>query len=322
MSTIRPTRRSSQAAPAGDDFQLPDFVEPSPEQLPARSLTERRAERRARKSGRDTRPDRDRSAAIPRERVRKIVFPWRIISGLLVIGLLSSLILIFTQKLFVIHTLYVSYTDSQHYLTPPQLFGRTDLDGMNLFAIKADQVQQALEQDPQIASAAVQISWPNVVQVTVTERQPVLIWVQANQKVWVDVTGHVMAIRRDLPLVQVTVQKAGQGAHIGACQWQGMARVLTAGDCIDASTVSGILQFTALYPSVADLIYDPVKGLGFHEGGNWMLWFGDGTDMPTKMAVYNSMVAYLLNNNVQLTEINVANPDAPYYNAISAPPNN
>ena len=328
MSAIRPSRRGSQASPIVDDFadpsRTPDFVEPSADQpdQPSRSLAERRAERRARKQNRDSRLDHGLSAAVPRERVRRAPFPWRIISGVLVIALLISLLLIFTQRLFVISTLYVSYTDPQEYLTPAELFGRTGLDGANLFTIKADQVQQTLEHDPQIAAASVQISWPNIVQVTVTERQPVLIWMQANQKVWVDVTGHVMAIRRDLPLVQVSVQNAGSGTHIGACQWQGMRRVLTAGDCIDSNTVSGILQFVALYPSVTQLVYDPVKGLGYHDGRNWMLWFGDGQDMSTKMAVYNTIVAYILNNNLQPTEINVANPDVPYYNAVSALPNN
>jgi hypothetical protein len=61
------------------------------------------------------------------------------------------------------------------------------------------------------------------------------------------------------------------------------------------------------------MVYDPAKGLGFHDGRGWVLWFGNGVDIVTKMAVYNTIVANALSAGKQLIEVDVSNPDSPYY---------
>jgi hypothetical protein len=234
----------------------------------------------------------------------------------LTVVLLGVLYLFLSQNSFYIHSIYVGYTDPQHFLSVDYVYSLTRLADMHIFWADAASVKHNLEADPQVALADVQIDWPSKVVVTITERQPALIWEQSGQRVWLDVRGRVMPLRQDMPaLVRVIVEKPSQTIHLGQCQHQGMDTVLGRGDCIDQSTVNGVLQFKAMYPNVSEVVYDPVKGLGFHEGGGWTLWFGDGVDIPTKMAEYNAIVSNLAARNIQPIEINVANPDAPYYNA-------
>jgi hypothetical protein len=64
------------------------------------------------------------------------------------------------------------------------------------------------------------------------------------------------------------------------------------------------------------MVYDPIKGLGFRDGRNWVLWFGNGVDIPTKMVVYNAIIADATAKGRQPVEVSVANPDAPYYNFV------
>lgn len=319
MNVTRSPRRPPQVRPTRDAAPLP--ADPDRPEAPrlSKSITlgERRAQRRARKRAQLAA---EMPAAIPKGTPRLIFVSWRWLSGSLSLGLLIVLYLLLSHGEFYVHQIYVGYTDSEHFLTPDEVYGLTGLANSHIFWADAAAIKAQLEANPQIASADVQIGWPpNMVQVTVTERQPALIWEQSGQRVWIDVRGRVMALRRDMPdLVRVVVEKPSQAVHIGKCQWQGVDRVLGRGDCIDQNTVNGVLQFKALYPNVTEVVYDPVKGLGFHEGGNYTLWFGDGIDIQTKMDVYNAIISDLRQRGITPVEINVANPDAPYYNAASS----
>lgn len=316
MNVVRPPRRTPQVRPSRAGASLLDTdstFESDLNPTSRRALGERRQARRARKRAAALA---DLPAAVPHDARRWIYISWRWVSALLTAVLIGVLFMFLSQNSFYVHSIYVGYTDSQHFLSVDYVYALTGLADMHIFWADADTIKRNLEADPQIASADVQIAWPSKIIVTITERQPALVWEQSGQRVWLDIRGRVMPLRQDLPdLVRVIVEKPSQAIHLGSCQHQGMDTVLGRGDCIDQSTVNGVLQFKAMYPNVTEVVYDPVKGLGFHEGGGWTLWFGDGVDIPTKMAVYNAIVAELAARNVQPIEINVANPDAPYYNA-------
>ena len=315
MNVVRPPHRPPQVRPSRAASGLDgdsEFASPA-STVPPRSLGARRQARRAAKRAAALG---DTPAAVPRDAPRLLYVSWRWVSVALTAVLIGVLFMFLSQNSFYIHSIYVGYTDSQRFLTEDYVYSLTGLADMHIFWANVDTIKRNLIADPQVASADVQIDWPSKVVVTITERQPALVWEQSGQRVWLDIQGRVMPLRQDLPdLVRVVVETPSQNIHVGQCIHQGMDTVLGRGDCIDQSTVNGVLQFKAMYPNVTEVVYDPVKGLGFHEGGGWTLWFGDGVDIPTKMAVYNAIVADLAARNVQPIEINVANPDAPYYNA-------
>jgi hypothetical protein len=237
-------------------------------------------------------------------------------SGALVVALLIVLFL-FTRDIFFISEIYVGGT---HYLTPPEIFQRSGVANMHVFWVDPDEIVARLKDDPAIADASVEVTWPpNMVQINIQEREPALIWEQAGQRVWVDVTGHVMYMRQELPdLPRVVVEKPSNSVHPGACSLQGMSEVLGPGSCIDADIVAGALQFKALYPNVQVMVYDPAKGLGFHEGDGYVLWFGNGADITTKMAVYQAIAKKEVAAGQHLIEVDVTNPDAPVYSVAPA----
>ncbi|MEP7289512.1 MAG: FtsQ-type POTRA domain-containing protein [Chloroflexota bacterium] len=275
----------------------------------AAGFAERRRLRRLRKaSSENILPP----AAIPRGLPFRVYISLRWFSGAIALVLLFVLFLFFTRDAFFIHEIYVGGTK---YLTPPEIFERSGLAKMHLFWVDPVEIEARLEQDASIANANVAVGWPpNMIQITITEREPALIWEQAGLRVWVDVRGRVMALRRDeKDLVRVIVEKPLKTVQAGKCPLMGMDEVLGPGSCIDPNIVAGVLQFKALYPNVTEVVYDPSKGLGYHQGGGWLLWFGDGTDIVTKMAVYNKTIESILAQGKQPIEINVSDPDAPYY---------
>jgi hypothetical protein len=314
MSSLPPSRRKSQATPIRDRSDTPEW---SPSERPSTSinLSERRRERRAKKLAEAVAAM---PAAVPRDAPRGIYVSWRWVSGIIVVALLALLGFLMFSDIFRIHGVYVGYTTPTHYLNSSDIFGRSGLANLHIFDIDPAKVEQALEVDPEIASAQVSVAWPNVVQIAITERQPALVWEQSGQRVWVDVSGRVMALRQDLPdLVRVVVEKPSKDVHLSNCDRQGMDTILGVGSCIDRDTVNGVLQFKAMYPNVTEVIYDTIKGLGYREGAGYLLWFGNGIDIPTKMAVFNAIIADLQARDIQPVEINVANPDAPYYTTVA-----
>jgi hypothetical protein len=223
------------------------------------------------------------------------------------------LYLFLTRDVFFINVIYVGGT---RYLTAGEIYGRSGLARQHLFQVDAAAVETLLEADPSIADASVSVGWPpNMVQISITEREPALIWEQAGQRVWVDVRGRVMQLREDQPdLPRVVVSAPSERPHLSGCPLQGMDELLGPGSCIDAETVSGVLQFRTLYPNVDEIVYDPAKGLGYRDGRGWLLWFGDGADLLTKIAVYNEIVRRVYTEaRRQFIEVNVSDPDRPYF---------
>lgn len=273
------------------------------------SVGKRRRDRKARKTAVVT------AAAVPRDQTRQVFISWRWFSAAIVLAMGLTLYVLLTNDAFYVNSIAVGNRGETRYLSAEEIFERSGLAKIHLFWIDAGEVAARLEQDAQIADAEVVIGWPpNLAQITITERQPALVWIQSGQKVWVDVRGRVMALRQDLPaLVQVIVDKPTKDIHPTRCEYQGTDRLLGVGTCIDQDTVNGVLQFKALYPDVAEMVYDPIKGLGFRDGRNWLLWIGKGTDIQTKMVVYNSIVADATAKNRQPVEISVIDPDRPYY---------
>jgi hypothetical protein len=273
------------------------------------NVAERRRLRRLRKIAESSTAP----AAVPRNLPRRVYVSTRWFSAAIMGLMLLMLVLFMNSGVFFIREIYVGGT---RYLTPPEIFQRSGLANMHIFWVDPAVIETQLEADPAIANAKVEIGWPpNMVQITVMERQPALIWVQSGQQVWVDLTGRVMQLRQDVPnLVKVIVEKPTKTIHLSNCPLQGLDEVLGPGSCIDASTVAGVLQFKALYPNAQEIVYDPVKGLGYHDGRGWVLWFGDGVDIDTKMRVYDQIVENtFVKNGIQLIEVNVADPDLAYY---------
>ncbi len=313
------TQPPAETAPAQDDAPQKDIRSRQaaplrPENTPR--LTLRRRPRRLRGALlRAAVP-----AAVPRTASGRIYVSTRLLSAFIVLVLLVVLYLFLSHEAFFVETIYVGGT---RYLSGGEIFTRTGLiDPENptrrthLFWIDPTAIETRLEADPSIADATVELGWPPMmVQVSVTEREPALIWEQASLRVWVDGRGQVMQLRQDLPnLPRVVVEKPSRTLNIGDCPLQGTEELLGPGSCIDLATVIGVQQFKALYPNVDELVYDSVKGLGYRDGRGWMLWFGDGKDMLTKIAVYNEIVRQVYERRGRrFIEVNVTDPDAPYY---------
>ena len=163
---------------------------------------------------------------------------------------------------------------------------------------------------PDIAAAQVEVNLPAEVVVTVTERQPVVAWLQDGQTVWVDAQGYAFPPRGEVSGL-VTVTSAGAPpipANVDLAQKVGARPFLTS----DLS--AAIVTLSPLVPQGAALVFDPGYGLGWSDSRGWKVYFGHSNSDPVlKFQVYQSMLDYLAKHNIQPVLINVEYPNAPFY---------
>jgi hypothetical protein len=125
------------------------------------------------------------------------------------------------------------------------------------------------------------------------------VWEQSGTANWVDLQGRVMQQREDRPdLLRVSADSSMTGQ---------------VGGTIDQNIVTGAVQLQTLVPNITLLRYHPDKGLGYNDQRGWEAWLGAGSDMPTRVLIYNAIVNDLLTRGVMPTEVNVNDPNAPFY---------
>lgn len=191
----------------------------------------------------------------------------------------------------------------EKYLSREEIFRFSDIAKRHIFWIDPAEVESRLEQVPNLADADVFVGWPpDMVQIIVTEREPALIWEQG-VRVWVDVNGIVMAQREDRSdLLRIVAADASESLDVGAR--------------IPQTVVDGALQLRQRHPNIDVLTYDPLKGLGYRDGGGWTVWFGDGSEIDTKLVVYYQVVENIKSKGVQPGDIFMDEPDRPVYTVL------
>ena len=213
---------------------------------------------------------------------------------------LSAILALF----FLSDALYVSRiaVGGQRYMTQQEVFNYANITDLHIFWVEPDAVRENLMDFPTVADAQVRLGWPpNMVNIIVEEREPALIWEQGEQSVWADINGIIMPMREQrTDLVQVRAADS-------------VATDFVEDGSLDAAIVYGALQLRDLRPEVTTWRYDPVNGLGYENEIGWDVWFGDGTGMPEKWEIYANIRADVAARGLAIQQINIANPDAPYY---------
>ncbi|MBI5930655.1 MAG: FtsQ-type POTRA domain-containing protein [Chloroflexi bacterium] len=237
--------------------------------------------------------------ARPEARVRPqgvVWVSWRWFSGALTLVLIFVLYAMVGTDVFVVNSVAVG---GEKYLTAEQIFEASGVANRHLFWVNPLEVEQRLESNPSIADAQVYVGWPpNMVSILISEREPALVWEQGNFRVWVDVNGIVMFQREERPELLRIVSHQQDAEPLGV------------GSTIDREVIAGALQLKAKFPTIEELLYDPVKGLGYQDGRNWIVWFGIGTNMEMKVRVYDAIVAAYA---IQFLEVDVSDPDHPSF---------
>jgi hypothetical protein len=183
---------------------------------------------------------------------------------------------------------------------------------------------------PEFSAIQLKISFPNTVDLTVKERQPILAWTSNNQTQWIAADGVVMPNRGDggtLTTIQSSVAVPTGAAAVAAADTTDAASTTASSTSAAASTKAALnpqqidpqilqaaISLSAQLPSGATLVYDPVSGIGWNDPQGWQVYFGlDLSNIAFKEAEYQAISARLQTLGIKPTIISVAYVDSPYY---------
>jgi hypothetical protein len=198
-------------------------------------------------------------------------------------------------------------------LTREEIESVTGVIGQSIFTVQPDEVETRLRMNyPELLSAQVSVYLPNHVYITITERQPVILWQQDEGYTWIDSTGVAF---RPRGLVAGLVPVIGLIVPpVGALP---LDDPFGAPPFIQKELVDAILALAPTVPADSTMIFDRTFGLGWSDNRGWKSFFGTSVqDMPLKVRVYQSLVDSLDKRGIIPSFISVMYPDAPFYRTV------
>jgi hypothetical protein len=167
---------------------------------------------------------------------------------------------------------------------------------------------------PEITSAQVDVYLPNVVYVSVVERQPVVLWQQNGGYTWVDESG--VAFRPRGEAAGLVVINAIDAPPAGI---QTSTDAYSPPPFIQKELVDAARALSPIVPAGATLTYSAADGFGFTDPRGWQVAFGTtANDMPLKIRVYQALVESLVQRNKTPIFISVVYPEGPFYRMAEA----
>ena len=129
------------------------------------------------------------------------------------------------------------------YLTPTELYSRSDVDGWNTLWIQPQVVADRLRSHPWVAGATVQVQAPGHVTVHVQEQTPVAIWLTNQGAYWLAASGAALAMSPaqagavDEVILPQIIDSLGEAQQLGVSQ-----------TAIEPTILDSALELTAAAP--------------------------------------------------------------------------
>ena len=240
---------------------------------------------------------------------------WRVFSLIMVIALSVLLYSLWTSPTYRVEMVEVEGTI---HLSPQDIHAAINVYNKPVFALDPDEMALALKERycDILSDISVQVALPAKVVVSVSERYPMIEWIQGSEVRWVDGHGYWFHPRGEADkLVSVQARGlpepspvAGESGEI--CKpLMGVSPQMMSPDMVNA-----ILALRSHAPVDTPLVYDPEHGLGWHDPGGWEVYFGTKIDdIDTKLKVYQSVVAYLQAEKIRPALVNMEHVNAPFY---------
>jgi len=217
-------------------------------------------------------------------------------------------------------------------LSEEEILSPINLNGKHVFAVEPESIRERITSAfPELKDVRVIVSLPARVEIRIIERQPMIAWKTDHDLLWIDTEGYLIPARGESPDM-LTI-------HADALPAYGLKTDLTtAGDGkqisdkpltkpvvselaffsqhkqIDNALLIAILQLNAWMPEEKTLLYQKIRGLGWHEERGWDVFVGQKLErINDKMMMYETIVRKLEKQGISPTLVSVEFLHAPYY---------
>lgn len=232
---------------------------------------------------------------------------WRLGALIFSLVFVAALVLAFQLPYFYVPSAYVLGNTR---ILSEEINGIIGVANQNIFTVQPDELERRLRLNyPELTSAQVDVYLPNYVYVTVTERQPVILWQQNGGYTWIDGTGVAFRPRGEATGLAVVTALDAPPAGV-----QTSADPYNPPPFISKEYVDAALALSPLVPAGSTLNYSAADGFHWKDSRGWTVSFGTSShDMPLKIRIYQSLVDSLIQKGKTPEFISVVHPDGPYY---------
>jgi cell division septal protein FtsQ len=186
--------------------------------------------------------------------------------------------------------------DGNAVISAGDISAASSVTNYNIFFVRFGEVDQRVRALPGLKSAKSWYEWPNVVHVSVVERTPLVLWESNKRTSWVDETGKVFNAFRQVSNALTVVDLDNQTRTQ-----------------IDPYLVSGLKTLQAALPNLKRLEYSDVKGLTFTDEHGWKVMLGQPAEINAKLAMLQSLSAYIVAQKIDAEYVDVRLPERAYY---------
>ena len=266
-----------------------------------------------------------------RPTTRKLRISWRILSGVLIIVFISVIAVAWQSPDF--HIMEVK-VDGLKRIKQEEVQEILNLQGQSIFTLQPTFIQRNLFQAyPEFKNIDTIVNLSNQVLLSVTERQPLITWKTNDNILWIDEEGYLIPLRGEAgemltieshhypdfyyPSINekdvIEISKYHQKRNnwkspLHSMEWFKYHQQIT------PSLLDSILMLSALIPENKTLLYDPHRGLGWHDPHGWMIFIGFNLEnIIEKWIMYEKIVSELSQRGVQPTLVSIEYLHAPYY---------
>ncbi len=253
-------------------------------------------------------------------------FNWQWVSGSLAVVLLVVVLMLTNMSAFVVNSVNISGLQR---LTSDDLAPIVQVNAGSVFMLDREKLTRAIAiAFPELQNIQVKVNLPAAVNISVTERQPVMVWSTSESSLWIDAEGVVFTPRGEPPAVvnifsanslplTTTVSTPRSALEYAAMVIDRQENPLTPESVIlymNPSVMKAAMDLSTQMPQGATLVYDSVSGMGWQDPRGWNVFFGTTLeDMQTKNIAYQAIVERLTAMGITPTTISVEYADAPYY---------
>jgi cell division septal protein FtsQ len=257
---------------------------------------------------------------------------WRLISGLMVAGLVTLLFMAWNSPLITVGTPIVSGLER---LSASDIAAVIDMEGQPIFMLDQDKVTADLQAAfPDLKNIAVAVKLPNQVIVSAVERKPVMAWTyHGDRTIWIDEEGAIFPARGELtdPILEVqsevtpptaidlpTEADLELASTPAAGKNSAKVEVDSSQDSlykkkIDPSIQKVLTELAKQMPAKTTLVYNPTEGFGWTDNGLKVYVGQSLNDLSVKLNVYKAIAEKLSKDGLKPSMISVAFAHAPYY---------
>ena len=248
---------------------------------------------------------------------------WRLLSGVLVAGLVVLLYHLWTAPTYQVQA---AELEGNHYIDPETVNRVLNLYNKPIFMVDPQQMEADLQRafPGLLIDSSVQIVLPASVFVSIHERVPVISWKQGSETLWVDADGFAFdPVGENDVLIQVEAQVAPPKPVVfddGETDepeggTDALVEMLDPVAFMTLEMVAALDRIDDHAPKGVPLAYDPRHGLGWHDTKrNWDVYFGmDLSNIEEKLIVYEAIREKLREDGISPTMVSVEHIHAPYY---------